>query len=121
MALWTTGPIDNAPVGSVRPTQQLTVHITNRENAGTGSVLVLGYSFAGNRVLYVHEMVTVPANGAVTRTYFANLNALEFMFEVAEADQPWVAVSVWGRDASGEQSDSQRYVTRELAYARQSN
>ena len=83
MAILSTGPIENRPVGGVRPSQQVTVKIDNHDSANSSSVLIQGYSLNGTRTLYVLESVSLAPNQVVTRNYFANLDAFEFVFTIS--------------------------------------
>jgi hypothetical protein len=51
--------IENHPVGGVRPTQQVTVKLVNRDSVNSSTVLVQGYFLNGTRTLYVLEVVSL--------------------------------------------------------------
>ena len=82
MAILSTGPIENNAVSDVRPTQQVTVKIDNRNSLDGSVVLIQGYNLTSTRTLYVSEQISIDPDQVVTRTYFANLDAFEFVFTV---------------------------------------
>ncbi|WP_248062587.1 hypothetical protein [Paenibacillus silvae] len=106
-----TGPIENNAVSGVRPTKQVTIRIVSRVAAVV--VSVQGYVLDTTRTLYVSELISVAPNEALTRNYFADLDAFEFLFEINEANVGDVEISVWGKKASGELVDSHRVVEHE--------
>ncbi|KAA9000369.1 spore surface glycoprotein BclB [Paenibacillus spiritus] len=118
MALYSTGPIENGAnaLTGLRPTQQVTVRMDNSDGLETLTTHVRGYYITGVRVLYVDELVAAPPGGSVTRTYYANLDALEFEFETtagaAGADP--VKISFWGKNSGGQLVDAHRLVAGEL-------
>ena len=65
------------------------------------------------RTLYVSELISISPNEAVTRNYFANVDAFEFMFEISDEQVGEVGISVWGKQASGELVDAHRVVEHE--------
>lgn len=114
MAILATGPIENSPVSGIRPTQLLTVKFINRDVVSNGTVLIQGYVLDGTRTLYVSEAFLIVANGVVTRNYFANLDAFEFIFTTGGAAEAQTEISVWGKQASGQLVDAHRIVVEEL-------
>ncbi|MRN56178.1 hypothetical protein [Paenibacillus monticola] len=114
MAILATGPIENSAVGGIRPTQQVTVKVINRDVVNTSTVLIQGYVLDGTRTLYVSEAFLMAANGVLTRNYFANLDAFEFIFTTGGAAEAQVEISVWGKQASGQLVDAHRIVVEEL-------
>lgn len=114
MAILATGPIENSAVGGIRPTQQVTVKIINRDAINTSTILIQGYILDGTRTLYVSEAFVIAANGVSTRNYFANLDGFEFVFTTGGAAEAQVEVSVWGKQASGQLVDAHRIVVEEL-------
>lgn len=80
MAILSTGPIENNAVNGVRPTVQVTVKIDNRDAVNPSAILIQGYNLTLTRTLYVSELITVSPDEVITRNYFANLNAYEFVF-----------------------------------------
>lgn len=114
MAILATGPIENGAVSGIRPTQQVTVKIINRDAVNTSTVLIQGYMLDGTRTLYVSEEFLIAANGVLTRNYFANLDAFEFIFTTGGAAESQVEISVWGKQASGQLVDAHRIVVEEL-------
>ena len=113
MGLFSTGPIENNPVSGVRPTQQVTIKMVNRDSVNTSTVLIQGYFLNGTRTLYVLEQVSLSPNAVVTRDYFANLNAYEFVFTTSGLAEESTEISVWGRNATGELISSHRVVSEE--------
>ncbi|WP_189021614.1 hypothetical protein [Paenibacillus albidus] len=113
MAVLSTGPIENNPVNGTRLTQLVTVRIVNRDPVSSSYLLILGYVLGVSREFYVIESIEITANGVVSRNYFADLNAFEFLFITDGVGEQNVAVSVWGKDASGQLVDAHRIVTQE--------
>ncbi|AJS59033.1 hypothetical protein [Paenibacillus sp. IHBB 10380] len=113
MAILSTGPIDNNAVGGVRPTQQVTVKIVNRDAINISNILILGYYLNGIRTLYVSELFNVSPNEVVTKNYFANFDAYEFVFTTGNLAAVETEVSVWGKDAAGHLIDAHRVVASE--------
>ncbi|MEK4514803.1 hypothetical protein NSS64_06005 [Paenibacillus sp. FSL H8-0122] len=117
MAFLSTGPIENNPVGGVRPTQQVTVKIDNRSVDSASTVSIQGYYLsAGTRVMYVSELHHLAANQVITRNYYADFNGFEFTFVTPEAseDSGPVQVSVWGKSSTGQLVTAHRLVSEEL-------
>lgn len=100
MVLLSTGPVENNLVGGVRPTQRVTVRIDNRSDVQASTVSVQGYYMLGGvRNLYVSESINVAANQVITTSYYADLDAFEFIFitpSESPADDP-IQVSLWGK------------------------
>ncbi|WP_413408607.1 hypothetical protein [Paenibacillus amylolyticus] len=71
MAILSTGPIENNPVSGVRPTQQLTINIDNRNLVTNAIVLIQGYYLNGTRTEYILELISVNPNQAIKKDYFA--------------------------------------------------
>ncbi|MCW3791492.1 hypothetical protein OM416_07870 [Paenibacillus sp. LS1] len=113
MAILSTGPIENNPVSGVRPTQQVTIRLVNRATVDSITVSVRGYVLSTTRTLYVSEVLSIAANEAVTRNYFADLDAFEFVFETSTEGVEEVGISVWGKQASGQLVDAHRVVEHE--------
>lgn len=114
MAIFSTGPIENNPVSGVRPTQTLTVLIDCAGNEIMTNVLVQGYYLlGGTRNLYVSEDVSIGSGQVVTNNYFANLDALDFVFTVNDAVTDQLRISVWGKSGTGELVTAHRIVTYE--------
>ena len=86
MATLSTGPIENNPVSGVRPTQQVTIRLANRA-ADSLIVSVQGYVLSTTRTLYVSEVISIAPNEALTRNYFADLDAYEFVLKQARKVQ----------------------------------
>ncbi|WP_407271088.1 hypothetical protein [Radiobacillus sp. PE A8.2] len=114
MALLITGPIENNPVNGIRPTQQVTVKIDNRDTVDYSSILIQGYYLNGSRTLYVSELFVVAPNQVVSKNYFANFDGFEFVFTTGGAAEFDTEVSVWGKDASGQLVDAHRLVADEI-------
>jgi hypothetical protein len=60
------------------------------------------------------ETVDLPANGADSRSYYANLDAFAFAFTTTGTDAPLTEVSIWGKDSTGQLVDAHRLVTSEI-------
>lgn len=112
MTTLSTGPIENNPVLGVRPAQLVTVKIVNRGAAGVLVINILGYFLNTTRTLYVSEAVEIAPGGVVTRDYFADLDAFEFLFTGDDLGEK-AGISVWGKQADGQLVDAHRVVTHE--------
>jgi len=113
MAILSTGPIENNPVSGVRPTQQVTIRLVSRAAVDSLTVSVQGYVLSTTRTLYVSEVISIAPNEVVTRNYFADLDAYEFVFETSIDGVEDVGVSVWGKQASGQLVEAHRVVAHE--------
>ncbi|WFR65126.1 hypothetical protein P9222_14620 [Paenibacillus amylolyticus] len=113
MSILSTGPIENNPVSGTRPTQQVTIQLTSRANANAITVSIQGYVLSTARTLYVNEVISIAPNEAVTRNYFADLDAFEFVFVTDPEGVGAVGISVWGKQASGQLVDAHRVVEHE--------
>jgi YVTN family beta-propeller protein len=114
MAILSTGPIENRPAGGIRPTQQVTVKMTNSDSANSSTVLVQGYHLNGTRTLYVLEVVSLTPNEVATRNYFANFDAFQFVFTTSGLAAESTEISVLGKNASGQLVTAHRLVSDEL-------
>lgn len=114
MAILSTGPIENNAVSDVRPTQQVTVKIDNRNSLDESVVLIQGYNLTATRTLYVSEQISLAPDQVVTRTYFANLDAFEFVFTVEGVAMEQTEISVWGKNETGQLVAAHRLVSSEL-------
>lgn len=117
MSFLSTGPIENNPVGGVRPTQQVTIRIDNRSDTIASTVSLQGYYMSGGtRVLYVSEALNIAANQVITVNYFADLDAFEFTFATPAAPPAIdpVQVSLWGKSSTGQLVTAHRLVSAEL-------
>ncbi|MEK3747106.1 hypothetical protein NYE25_02575 [Paenibacillus sp. FSL E2-8871] len=108
-----TGPIENNPVSNVRLTQQLTIKIDNRDLVDTSSILIQGYYLIGTRTLYVLELISVDPNQVLTKNYYADFDAFEFVFTTSGLAEQQVQISVWGKDADGQLVSAHRLVASE--------
>ncbi|MBW4081127.1 hypothetical protein [Paenibacillus sp. S150] len=113
MAILSTGPIENNPVLGVRPTQQVTIKLVCRDTVDSVMVSIQGYVLSTTRTLYVNEVLNIAANEVVTRDYFANMDAFEFIFTTDSADPEAIGISLWGKQASGQLVDAHRVVEQE--------
>lgn len=114
MAILSTGPIENNAVSGVRPTQTVTVRIVKNSASGSSTVSIQGYVLSNTRTLYVSEVIALAPNQVVTRDYFADLNAYEFVFLTNEADDmDQIGISVWGKSSTGQLVNAHRVVTHE--------
>ncbi|WNS43475.1 hypothetical protein [Paenibacillus sp. MMS20-IR301] len=114
MPILSTGPIENNAVSGVRPTQTVTVRLVKRDAMGVSAVSIQGYLLNGTRTLYVSEVITIAPNEVVTRDYFADLDAFEFIFTTGEAAVEELGISIWGKNAAGELVDAHRVVSQEI-------
>ncbi|MEK4236676.1 hypothetical protein BSK65_00620 [Paenibacillus odorifer] len=108
-----TGPIENNPVSNVRPTQQLTIKIDNRDLVDTSSILIQGYYLIGTRTLYVLELISIDPYQVLTKNYYADFDAFEFVFTTSGLAEQQVQISVWGKDADGQLVSAHRLVASE--------
>ena len=113
MAILATGPIENNPVSGIRPTQQVTIKIDNHDSINSSTVLIKGFVLNGTRTLYVSELFSVAPNQVITKNYFANLNAFEFVFITGDPAADQTEISVWGKGASGQLVAAHRLVSSE--------
>ncbi|GGF79288.1 hypothetical protein GCM10010912_25410 [Paenibacillus albidus] len=113
MAVLSTGPIENSPVGGVRSIQQITVKMLNRDPANFATNLIQGFFLNGLRTLYVLEEVFLAPNTVVTKNYGANLDAYEFVFTTSAQAEASIDISVWGKSGSGAIIGVQRIVADE--------
>jgi hypothetical protein len=113
MAILSTGPIDNNPVSGVRSTQLVTVRIVNRSSVAAAGVVIEGYYLTTIRNLYVSEFLSLAPNESLSRDYFADLDAFEFVFITNEIVETEVGISVWGKQTGGQLVDAHRVVTYE--------
>ncbi|WP_438432668.1 hypothetical protein [Gorillibacterium sp. sgz500922] len=114
MPVLSTGPIDNPPVGDARITTQLVVRLTNGHSDETVGVLIQGYTLGATSSLYVSEFVSLAPEQTAVRTYFANLDGVEFRFIVDDPNDSLVGIFVSGKQANGELNAVHRLVTHEL-------
>ncbi|WP_338706135.1 hypothetical protein [Paenibacillus amylolyticus] len=114
MAILSTGPIENNPVSGVRPTQQLTIKMDNRDLINSADILIQGYYLDGARMLYVHELINVNPNEVITKNYDGNFNAFEFVFTTSGLAEDQMGISVWGKNVEGQLVIPHRIVSSEL-------
>ncbi|WP_180361743.1 MULTISPECIES: hypothetical protein [unclassified Paenibacillus] len=114
MAILSTGPIENNPVSGVRPTQQLTIKMDNRDLINSADVLIQGYYLDGARNLYVNELINVNPNEVITKNYDGNFNAFEFVFTTSGLAEDQTGISVWGKNVEGQLVIPHRIVSSEL-------
>ncbi|WP_348625073.1 hypothetical protein ABFT51_12390 [Paenibacillus peoriae] len=113
MAVLSTGPIENSPVSGIRPIQQVTVKIINRDLVNSSIILIQGYFLNGLRTLNALEQIALAPNAVVTRNYLVNFDAYEFVFTTSGLAEESTDISVWGKNASGTIIDVQRIVANE--------
>ncbi|QNR69502.1 MULTISPECIES: hypothetical protein [Paenibacillus] len=113
MSVLSTGPIENSPVSGVRPIQQVTVKIINRDLVNSSIILIQGYFLNGLRTLYVQEEIFLAPNAVTTKNYVVNFDAYEFVFTTSGLAEESTDISVWGKNGSGEIIDVQRIVADE--------
>ncbi|MEK4274468.1 hypothetical protein [Paenibacillus sp. FSL R7-0026] len=114
MAILSTGPIENNPVSGVRPTQQLTIKMDNRDLINSADVLIQGYYLDGARNLYVNELINVNPNEVITKNYDGDFNAFEFVFTTSGLAEDQMGISVWGKNVEGQLVIPHRIVSSEL-------
>ncbi|MEK3864997.1 hypothetical protein MHH60_16105 [Paenibacillus sp. FSL H7-0716] len=113
MAIFSTGPIDNSPILGVRPSQLVTVKVVNRDSLNPYNLVIQGFLLNGSRTMYVNETVNLAPNEVLTKNYFADLDAFEFVFTTVEAVEAEVGITVWGKQNSGALVDPHRIVAWE--------
>ena len=116
MAILSTGPVENNIVIStgVRPTQAVTVKIDGRNTTEDFDVLIQGYSLNGFRTLYVEEQISVAPFQVITKNYYADLDAFEFVFSTTGIALSEAQLSVWGKNNEGGLVAAHRLVSQEL-------
>ncbi|MYL63581.1 hypothetical protein GLW07_09475 [Bacillus hwajinpoensis] len=113
MVTLTTGPIENKPTNGIRTTQQVTIKISNRSSVNTSTVEIVGKNLNGTQTVYVLELITIPVNGVVSKTYFADLDGYQFSFNITGLAMTQTGISVWGK-ANGTLQPAHRLVLSEL-------
>lgn len=101
MTILSTGPIENSPVSGVRPTQQVTIKFVNRDSIISSTIQVEGYVLNGTRTLYAQDEFVLSPNQVITKNYYADLNAFEFIFTLEEAASEVTQISAWGKIRQG--------------------
>ncbi|WP_276319947.1 hypothetical protein [Bacillus infantis] len=114
MRILSTGPIENNLVNGIRATQKLTIRFVNRNTVNPATVEVQGYRLDGARSIYVLELFSLSPNQVITKDYYANLNAFEFIFTANGPGEEDTEISVWGKNNAGELIDIHRLVSSEL-------
>lgn len=114
MTILSTGPIDNSSVSGVRPTQQVTINVDNRDSVDSATLLIQGYELNDTRTLYAIDLLEILPNQEVTRNYFANFDNFEFVFTTGGVAANQIGLSVWGKSTSGELVVAHRLVSSEL-------
>ncbi|WP_212029914.1 hypothetical protein [Metabacillus lacus] len=86
------------------------------DNRGSNpsNVIIQGYRLNGSRILYILELVVLNPNQVVTRNFFADVDAFQFVFTVEGAGASETEISVWGRDSDGQLVAAHRLVADEL-------
>ena len=113
MSILTTGPIENKPTNGTRTTQQVTIKISNRSSVNTSTVEIVGKNLNGTQTVYVLELINIPVNGVVTKTYFADLDGYQFSFNITGLAMAQTGISVW-RKSNGTLQSAHRLVLSEL-------
>ncbi|MBC2728516.1 hypothetical protein [Desulfosporosinus sp.] len=107
----TTGILDNTAVGDGRPTFTLNIRITNN-GLVNDTVQIIGFYINGDtKVQYVSEIITLVPEGALNRSYYANLDAFEFQFMTIHNS---MEISVWGKSANNNLNPAHRVLPSEL-------
>ncbi|MEK3747200.1 hypothetical protein NYE25_03050 [Paenibacillus sp. FSL E2-8871] len=114
MTILSTGPIENSPVSGVRPTQQVTIKFVNRDSIISSTIQVEGYVLNGTRTLYAQDEFVLSPNQVITKNYYADLNAFEFIFTLEEAASEVTQISAWGKNSSGQLVTAHRLVSSEV-------
>ncbi|MBP3962993.1 hypothetical protein [Paenibacillus lignilyticus] len=114
MALLSTGPLTNEPVDGMRPTQQVTIKLDNRDPVNYSVVLLEGYVLNGTRSLYVQELFSIQPDAVVTKKYPANYDAFQFVFTTSGPAAGSTEISFWGKGLSGQLLAAYRLVSNEL-------
>lgn len=114
MAVLSSGPIENNAISGIRPTQQITVIMDNRNTINSATLLIQGYILTGTRSLYALESLEVFPNQVITKNYFADFDRFEFVFTTGGAAADQTGVSVWGKNESGQLITAHRFVLSEL-------
>ncbi|MEK5057013.1 hypothetical protein MHB81_01390 [Paenibacillus sp. FSL H7-0326] len=91
----------------------MTIRLVSRAAMDTLTVSVQGYALSTTRTLYISEVISIAPNEVVTRNYYADLDAYEFVFETNAEGVEEVGISVWGKQASGQLVETHRVVTHE--------
>ncbi len=113
MSILTTGPIENKPTNGIRTTQQVTIKISNRSSVNTSTVEIVGKHLNGTQTVYVLELITIPVNGVVSKTYFADFDGYQFSFDITGLAMAQTGISVWGK-SNGTLQPAHRLVLSEL-------
>ncbi|MHB1651431.1 MAG: hypothetical protein ACYCVD_03005 [Desulfitobacteriaceae bacterium] len=107
----TTGILENAAVSGMRPTSTVALRITN-DGLVNDSVQIIGFYLTGaTKVQYVSEIITLAPGAVVTKSYYAQFDAMEFQFMTLENS---MQISVWGKDANGNLNPAHRVLPSEL-------
>lgn len=116
MAILSTGPIENniSTSTGTRPSQSVTVKIDGRITTEAFDVLISGYNLTGFRTLYVEEQISVAPFQVITKDYYADLDAFEFVFSTTGIGMSEAQLSVWGKNAAGQLVTAHRLVSQEL-------
>lgn len=114
MTILSTGPIENSPVSGVRPTQQVTIKFVNRDSIISSTIQVEGYVLNGTRTLYAQDEFVLSPNQVITKNYYADFNAFEFIFTLEEAASEVTQISAWGKNSSGQLVTAHRLVSSEV-------
>lgn len=88
MAVLSTGPISNPPVGGNRITRTVNIKIDNRDSVNSSTVQLQGYRLNGSRILYALETINVGPNQVITRTLTANFDAFNLFLLQAALPKP---------------------------------
>lgn len=107
----TTGILDNTAVAGVRPTSTVNLRITNN-GLINDTVQIIGFYFDGDtKVQYVSEIIIIVPEGALNRSYYADLDAFEFQFMTINNS---MEISVWGKSANNDLNPAHRVLPSEL-------
>lgn len=113
MVILSTGPINNFPVNGIRPTQRVTVKISNQSSTAFSDILLRGQNLTSStQSPYVLELFKIDPNQVITKNFYANLDSFEFIFTVfGSAAQ--IGITVWGK-SDDQLVPAHRFVLTEL-------
>lgn len=110
MASLTTGLIENTAVSGTRPSQTLTLRMTNDDTVSASIQTMGSYLKGTQKTEYVLELFNLPPGDVANRNYFAQFDAFEFRF-ITSSDA--VRIFAWGKDAAEELTILYRVLSEE--------
>jgi hypothetical protein len=100
MTLRTTGLIENSPVSGIRPNQQMSVQIMNRNASHFSSVLIQGFH-GTERKPYILKTIEIPPQQSKCLNFYAEFDMLFFEFNVLNEMEENVEITLWGKNSDG--------------------